>query len=798
MRRNADSPAEAVKARASHRLSMRGLRLGAFAIVATIGLGAAGPAMALAPPTAVDDHLWLEKDKPHSVSWASMYANDIKPTNVADFVSLSDPLHGTIVPFTSTPNGPAFFYTPEPGYTGPDSMSYVMQDPNGTQSNIATITITVTTASPTAGADSYEVEADMPYSAGPALGVLVNDNDPDGDALSAQLVSAPGHGSLSLQADGGFSYTPAPGYQGIDHFSYLAVDPSDGRSTETSVQLSVVKFVVTVIGVNFTQPPPRPAGFSVSLPISIVAQGAKKGMTVELLIDDLPAGSAITDLAGAVTIPFDYPATLGSHTIEARAGGISEKVNFTVLANLAPEVTDVTFTQPAPGVVGTASTLVATVTGANGPVSGVTVKVYSDNDQTGTGATDVDGTVTVGFFYPGSPGQRTITVIAGNRSMQLPVTVLPVPPPAVDEISFPAPAAGEAGSSAWLIASITSSNGVLEDAPLELYIDGGLLSTRSTNSLGNAAFPFVYPTAPGAHTIEVTSGGKSSGPLELVVLTPVTTGVTSTAPAAATAGRAGSIAITITSSGVLQTGAPFALSIDGKSVTTGLTDLAGKANVSFTYPATVGPHAIEVTSGTKSWKGTFSVLAPVVVAPASAVVTSVALGVPAGKPGQTVYLVAKITSSTAAKAGATVIAYIDGKKAASKTTDATGTAKIPVKLPSPAGKHTIRLVAGSKATSKTITLGTAVTAKLGKLKTVKAKKAQTIAGSFGTKSGKVTIKVTDPKGKVTIKTVSLGSTGKFSYKYTTGKKGKYKVSYSYVANAKYYGAKSYTASFTAK
>ncbi len=125
--------------------------------------------------------------------------------------------------------------------------------------------------------------------------------------------------------------------------------------------------------------------------------------------------------------------------------------------------------------------------------------------------------------------------------------------------------------------------------------------------------------------------------------------------------------------------------------------------------------------------------------------------------------------------------------------------KVPVKLPSLAGKHVLKVVAGTKTTTKNFTYGTSVTAKLTKVKTVKAKKTATIAGSFGYKAGKVAIKITTPKGKTVTKIVSLNSRGKFSYKYKTGSaKGSYKVEYSYRANAKYYGAKSYKLSFRVK
>src|SRR5258705_470664 len=64
-----------------------------------------------------------------------------------------------------------------------------------------------------------------------APGVLANDSDLDGDTLTATVVSGPSHGSLSLNSDGSFTYTPAANYNGPDSFTYRA---SDGTASATA------------------------------------------------------------------------------------------------------------------------------------------------------------------------------------------------------------------------------------------------------------------------------------------------------------------------------------------------------------------------------------------------------------------------------------------------------------------------------------------------------------------------------------------------------------------------------------
>jgi filamentous hemagglutinin family protein len=57
--------------------------------------------------------------------------------------------------------------------------------------------------------------------------VLDNDFDPEGDPLTAELVTEVEHGVLVLSEDGSFSYTPDPGYVGDDSFTYRATDGVD-------------------------------------------------------------------------------------------------------------------------------------------------------------------------------------------------------------------------------------------------------------------------------------------------------------------------------------------------------------------------------------------------------------------------------------------------------------------------------------------------------------------------------------------------------------------------------------------
>ena len=70
-------------------------------------------------------------------------------------------------------------------------------------------------------------------------GVLNNDTadtDSDGNPLSmtASLVSGPGNGSVALNGDGSFVYTPNSGFVGADTFTYNISGSNTRRSRSTS------------------------------------------------------------------------------------------------------------------------------------------------------------------------------------------------------------------------------------------------------------------------------------------------------------------------------------------------------------------------------------------------------------------------------------------------------------------------------------------------------------------------------------------------------------------------------------
>lgn len=176
-----------------------------------------------------------------TVNAPGVLSNDSTP-NVGPLSAhlLTQPLHGNV---QLNPDG-SFTYSAINGYIGADSFTYRVNDGVGF-SDPATVTISVFSLNqpPVAVDDAYSVPAGVNFFQS-APGVLQNDSDPDGNPLTAALVVGPFNGSLFLNPDGSFSYTPLPGFQGTDSFSYRA---SDGLA------LSNVATVTLTVG---TPPPP--------------------------------------------------------------------------------------------------------------------------------------------------------------------------------------------------------------------------------------------------------------------------------------------------------------------------------------------------------------------------------------------------------------------------------------------------------------------------------------------------------------------------------------------------------------
>ena len=204
--------------------------LDSFTYVASDGLADSDPAtvtLDIQPandaPVAMPDSYTLDEDDTLVVLGEDgLLAND---TDVD-----ADPL---VIVVDSQPNygvwnldlDGGFTYTPDPGWSGLDRATYHVSDGTDVSATVTVdLEVTGSNDAPTVSGDYYTAVEDTPLVVDGADGVLLDDIDEDGDELTAVLVDGASFGSVTLEADGGFTYAPVENYFGPDTFTYTASD----------------------------------------------------------------------------------------------------------------------------------------------------------------------------------------------------------------------------------------------------------------------------------------------------------------------------------------------------------------------------------------------------------------------------------------------------------------------------------------------------------------------------------------------------------------------------------------------
>jgi VCBS repeat-containing protein len=381
-------------------------------------------------PVAAGDAFSTAEDTVLTVPAPGVLGNDSDPDgDPLTAVLVTAPSHGSL---TLNANG-SFSYTPAADFAGSDSFSYRASDGTLT-SNVATVAISVTAVNdvPVAAGDAFSTAEDTVLTVA-APGVLGNDSDPDGDPLTAVLVRAPSHGSLTLNANGSFSYTPAADFAGSDSFSYRA---SDGTLTS-----NVATVAISVTAVNDV---PVAAGDAYTKAEDTVLTVAAPGV---LGNDSDPDGDPLTAVLvtgpshGSLTLnangSFSYtPAAdfAGSDSFTYRASDGTLTSNVATVAITVTPVNDAPRVVVAPG--GTcglddrSGTINLTVSDVDTPAAALTLSASSNNQAllpngssvfAGSGASRTLTATTVA----GRTGTAnvTVTVSDGQATATVPLTV---------------------------------------------------------------------------------------------------------------------------------------------------------------------------------------------------------------------------------------------------------------------------------------------------------------------------------------------------------------------------------------
>ena len=200
-------------------------------------------------PVGISDTYATAEDTPLTQSVPGVLGNDTDDAgmNPLTAILVAGPSHGTL----ALNAGGSFVYTPAANFHGTDGFTYKVSDGSLTSAD-TTVTITVTSVNdpPAAVGDGYITAEDTPLTVA-APGVLGNDSDIDADPLTAILATVPSHGTVALNSNGSFVYTPAANFNGDDAFSYRANDGSANSAAATvKIKVSAVNDAPTVSSPN--------------------------------------------------------------------------------------------------------------------------------------------------------------------------------------------------------------------------------------------------------------------------------------------------------------------------------------------------------------------------------------------------------------------------------------------------------------------------------------------------------------------------------------------------------------------
>ncbi|WP_157822086.1 PKD domain-containing protein, partial [Salegentibacter salinarum] len=138
---------------------------------------------------------------------------------------------------------------------------------------------------PVAVDDNYDLDENTPQTGN----VLTNDSDPEGDALTASLVTPPENGTVVLNANGSFTYTPNTNYSGLDNLIYRVCDngtPSLCNTATVNFEIEEVAASVSsvLVPANATYTTGQNLDFTVNFdkPIVVDTGGGTPSLSLEV------------------------------------------------------------------------------------------------------------------------------------------------------------------------------------------------------------------------------------------------------------------------------------------------------------------------------------------------------------------------------------------------------------------------------------------------------------------------------------------------------------------------------------
>jgi VCBS repeat-containing protein len=284
------------------------------------------------------------KTKINRAAHIALTANDIDGDPLT-FIICTQADHGKITRDPGFNGNGKFICTPDPGYIGTDSFTFMVSD-GAVKSNPATVSITVSeNQAPTAEPQAVTTTEDA------SVPITLMGKDRDGDPLTYAVVMGPAKGSLGGTAPE-LRYTPTANFNGTDQFTFTVNDGmADSEPATVSITVTSVNDPPVAKGDHVTIQEDEPVTIDVlrlcsdvdhdSLTVAVVTQGDHGSVSIN-------EDSTLTYTPNANfcdTDAFTYTVSDGSDETD------TAKVTVTVMAvNDPPKITSTPQDRAVPGV----------------------------------------------------------------------------------------------------------------------------------------------------------------------------------------------------------------------------------------------------------------------------------------------------------------------------------------------------------------------------------------------------------------------------------------------------------------
>jgi hypothetical protein len=414
----------------------------------------------------------------------------------------------------------SYTFTPAPSYDGPvPPVTYTVSDGELTDTGVLQIIITPLNDPPVADDETGTTPEDTALTVPASSGLLAGDTDVDGDPLAVTgftvagdpAVYSPGDtatiagvGGLTINADGSYSFVPAPNYNGPVPVASYTVSDGRGGTDQGTLTLSVTPVNDPPVAVDDTGTTPEDTSLSGNVLTNDSDPDTDDTLTVvgfSVNGNSFIAGATTTLPQGTITINADgsyvlVPATNYTGPVPVITYVVADESGATTTATLTLNVTPVN--DPPVAIDDNAATQQDT------PLSGNVIN--NDSDVDGDTIVVIEFTVD-GNTYPAGtpatiPGVGTVTVNPDGSYIFVPVPGFSGPVPPIDY-------------------GISDGNGGTDEGTLNIDVlpdgdpvvganDDVATTPEDTTLTGNVVSNDISPTADPISVVNFTVAGDAT------------------------------------------------------------------------------------------------------------------------------------------------------------------------------------------------------------------------------------------------------------------------------------------------